>query len=427
VLWKDADGDLREAVTDAEEVEVDDIRYVRLQQRSSATYFGRWGPHPIDEALYRQVGVHNGPTIKPIELRVGIIERMTPDMARVVGELFADRSSRQLVKTLKTVGMVAPSRSFLERRGKQMAGDLTQQMSELETETQAATTLPDEVAAIGCGMDRMAVRMSEPLDPSLQPPTPYRHEPYERTPPPPREHNYRMAWVGSTTLYDRGGKPLLIYRYAADAKSDAGKIARRIAADVAWARGSNSKVVVHCIQDGGKELRILPETLTRHLPANTVIRDIIDFEHLAGYLDAVIDATEPEGDPHNWKAWYRDDLLRDDRAIDRIWRKLREKARRLPREAVAARKAVAEALSYIRKRKPKMRYATLHAKKLPIGSGPTENTCWIMQARVKRAGQSWETTGLQGILALRSLVESDRWTHAWPAFAATHRQEVRAA
>jgi hypothetical protein len=28
---------------------------------------------------------------------------------------------------------------------------------------------------------------------------------------------------------------------------------------------------------------------------------------------------------------------------------------------------------------------------------------------------------------LRSLVESDRWAHAWPAFAATQRREVRAA
>jgi hypothetical protein len=90
VLWKDADRDLREAVTDADEVDVEDQRYVRLTQRSSATYFGRWGPHTIDEALYRQAGVHNGPTIKPIELRVGIIDHMTPDMARVVGDLFAN-------------------------------------------------------------------------------------------------------------------------------------------------------------------------------------------------------------------------------------------------------------------------------------------------------------------------------------------------
>jgi hypothetical protein len=85
--WLDTDLDLREAITTAEEIEVDGRRYRPLAQASSATYHGRWGSHHIEEALYREVGVHNGPTIKPIELRVGIIEHMTPDMARVVGEL----------------------------------------------------------------------------------------------------------------------------------------------------------------------------------------------------------------------------------------------------------------------------------------------------------------------------------------------------
>ncbi len=94
VLWKDADDDLQESVSDAAEVEVGDKLYRRMEQASSATYDGRWGPHRVAEALYREVGVHNGPTIKPIELRVGIIEHMTPDMARVVGALSAQRSSR---------------------------------------------------------------------------------------------------------------------------------------------------------------------------------------------------------------------------------------------------------------------------------------------------------------------------------------------
>ena len=72
MLWLDTDEDLREAITTAEEIEVEGRRYRRLDQSSSATYHSRWGSHPIEEPLYREVGVHNGPTIKPIELRVGI-------------------------------------------------------------------------------------------------------------------------------------------------------------------------------------------------------------------------------------------------------------------------------------------------------------------------------------------------------------------
>jgi site-specific recombinase XerD len=40
-----------------------------------------------------------------------------------------------------------------------------------------------------------------------------------------------------------------------------------------------------------------------------------------------------------------------------------------------------------------------------------------MQQRVKRAGQSWQTRGLRGILTLRSLVLSGRWDAAWTNYA----------
>jgi hypothetical protein len=88
-----------------------------------------------------------------------------------------------------------------------------------------------------------------------------------------------------------------------------------------------------------------------------------------------------------------------------------------------ARQAVAAALSYIRRRRPKMRYAAHYAANLPIGSGATENTCWAMQRRVKLPGQSWEA-GLGGVLAIRGLVLSDRWEAAWQPFAAAYRKEV---
>src|SRR5262249_56270365 len=112
-LWFRTDNDLRNELTTAKEVEVEGRRYHRLEQASSATYYSPWGGHYVEEALYREVGVHNGPTIKPIELRVGIIEHMTPDMARIVGELSADRSSRGVEPALLTTAPVPPRPAFL--------------------------------------------------------------------------------------------------------------------------------------------------------------------------------------------------------------------------------------------------------------------------------------------------------------------------
>ena len=142
-----------------------------------------------------------------------------------------------------------------------------------------------------------------------------------------------------------------------------------------------------------------------------------------GYLDAVVDKCEPAGDPNDWKGAYRRALLQDEGAIDWIWGRLRRIAKKLPWWHEEERKAVAAALSYIRTRKKKMRYARSYAANLPIGSGATESTCWQMQRRVKRPGQSWEVPGIRGVFTLRGLVLSERWPDAWESYAATKRKK----
>jgi hypothetical protein len=422
-LWSRADTQLRESITTAEEVEVDGHRYRRLEQPSSATYHGRWGDHHIEEALYRQIGVRNGPTIKPIELRVGIIEGMTPDMARIVGELGAEAGSRGVAKMLRVTGLVAPGRAFIAKRTTQMAVEIAAEIEQLEQAARDAEPVAAEVGSVSCGMDRMAVRMSELADPENPVPS-TRAEPYLRTPPLEKAHHYRMAWVGSTSIYDKAGVELQTWRYAMEASAAPAAVARRVAKDVAWIVNTHRDVPVHCVQDGAPELRALPEALARMLPTTTIPVVLVDFEHLMGYLDAVVDACEPADDPHDWKGWYRSSLLTDDDAIDTIWRKLRRIGKTLAGRGTAARNAVAAALSYIRHRKAKMRYASHRAANLPIGSGATESTCWQMQQRVKLPGQSWEL-GLRGVLATRGLALSERWAAAWQPYAAKHRHDVR--
>jgi len=427
VLWRREDEDLRGAVTRAAEVDVEGKRYGPLKQASSATYYGRWGSHDIEEALYRETGVHNGPTIKPLELKMGMVARhMTPDLARVMGELFADRSSREVERTMRATGLVPPGRAFIERRMKQMAGEIADECEALEQAARVATPVGPEVASVSCGMDRYSVRMSEPVDDEEgQRSANRRTEPYERTPPPPRAYRYRKAWVGSATTYDAEGTALSTWHYSVEAGADPNTLADRVAAEVSRVLSTHPTIPVHCIQDAAPELRALPKALCRALPSTAVVRELIDFEHLAKYyLDKVVDACEPEGDPYQMKSWYRGELLRDDRAIDRIWRNLRDKAKRLDRADAAGRDAVAAALRYIRKRRDKMRYASSYRANLPIGSGATESTCWQMQRRVQRPGQSWEVPGLRGTLAVRALVLSERWAEAWKPYAASHRKAV---
>lgn len=429
--------DLQQMTTDDDEVEEEDGRYARLKQQSSAIYFGCWGPHTIEESLYRKVGVHNGPTIKPIERRAGIVEHMTPDMACMVGALSACHSSREVERILARTGHVPPGRAFLEKRGSELAQSVAADVSSLEATARAAETIPAEVASVSCGLDRLSVRVNEPASPE-SPPRRARTEPYVRSVPAPQDAHWRKAWAGSMSLYDREGKELRTLMYGAEATTDQNALADRVAADVVAIVAAHPNVKVHCVQDAAPELRAMPEALVRALPDGKSFVDLVDIEHLArDYLDKVVDACEPVGDPHCMKGWYRNELLRDDCAIDRIWRKLRDLGKRLPIEQVEARSTVAAALSYIRHRKDKMRYASHYAANLPIGSGATEGTCWQLQARVKRPGQSWQsveqpdhakhTPGLNGVITTRGLVLSDRWDTAWDAHAANHQQNLRRA
>lgn len=72
-----------------------------------------------------------------------------------------------------------------------------------------------------------------------------------------------------------------------------------------------------------------------------------------------------------------------------------------------------------------MRYASLRAEGLPIGSGGVESTCkQLVALPMKRSGQRWRSEGGQVILSLRSLVLSDRWDAAMGAVFADFRRDV---
>ena len=57
-----------------------------------------------------------------------------------------------------------------------------------------------------------------------------------------------------------------------------------------------------------------------------------------------------------------------------------------------------------------MRYREFRAAGCPIGSGSVESACkLVVQQRMKQSGMRWSRGGAQSMLALRSLLLSDRW------------------
>lgn len=84
-----------------------------------------------------------------------------------------------------------------------------------------------------------------------------------------------------------------------------------------------------------------------------------------------------------------------------------------PDESPAA-SAVRRALAYVTAHAARLDYPAFVARRLPIGSGAAESAGKsVIQARTKGAGMRWSGTGVQQVVALRTLWRSGRWDDFW--------------
>jgi hypothetical protein len=71
-------------------------------------------------------------------------------------------------------------------------------------------------------------------------------------------------------------------------------------------------------------------------------------------------------------------------------------------------------LAYFRNNRHRMKYARAVDANYPIGSGVTEAACkTLVTQRLKCAGMRWDLNGGQGVLTVRSLIQSDLFDKGW--------------
>ncbi|MGV1010732.1 MAG: ISKra4 family transposase, partial [Dermatophilaceae bacterium] len=87
----------------------------------------------------------------------------------------------------------------------------------------------------------------------------------------------------------------------------------------------------------------------------------------------------------------------------------------LPTRAPDLAKQATTEVGYFTGNHHRMQYADFHANGYYIGSGPVESACnTIVKQRAKRAGMHWTIPGLDPVLALRTLRQSQREHILWP-------------
>jgi hypothetical protein len=423
----------------AAEVIVDGARYRRISE-GTGRYHTLCGAVVIRRGLYRLLGVHNGPTVVPLELRAGIWEKATPALAFSVTQGFATQPPRHYELEMAAAHRRVPSRSTLERIAKRGGAEVVGQIAAIEPSIREDEPWVEGVHSISFGTDRTTAPMAEEIPGAPVP------EPRIRQRPAPVAVAYRMAYVGTVSLHDRDGNVVSTKSFAATAHEGPDELLARMAGELRH-QHRRYGVPISAIQDGAPELWNLVARL-RDQHGIRVDDQVLDRYHVDERLADVCELVfGPYAEAHELYTLWRHQLDHSDTAIDRIihhldvlsaysrWGAVEGDAapsfwfdRGVTDLRDKALNAVEGHLEYFRRHRALIRYASRKRAGRPIGSGATEGACKSLVAmRCKRGGQRWFESGLSPCLALRALHLSDRLRPAFLRIAAARTASLQAA
>jgi len=395
----------------SEFIEVDGVPHKRMTDPSPGLYEALDGSFRVERHLYRQLGVHNGPTIDPIAVRCGMVEaRFTPAAAAGLAHLAQTAPSRESSSLAHSLHVLPYSRSTFDRAGT-VIGQRWDDIRPVEEQRLIEEfEVPEEAVAVSFAVDRVSMPMEEDREPTSRD--------IERGIKRPVEVKYRMAYCAVWTLHDAEGEPLHSVRYAWLAEDGREAVEDALASD-AWALfEKRPDLWFVTLADGAPEMQNMLDRALEKLPVKA---RLVDFFHL---LEKLADAAKAVGHPAEFMTARWSDMLKaDDGAIDIIERQLLSWAKPL---GDVIPEGLYDALTYIENQRERLRYASVRAAKLPIGSGHVEATCkTIVTVRMKRPGARWRPRGGQAVLHLRSLATSSRWEPAMHAISRSYTRTLR--
>src|SRR5712691_9924453 len=192
--------------------------------------------------------------------------------------------------------------------------------------------------------------------------------------------------------------------------------------------------VVEFIADGAEWIwkRVGCLRTLAEIPASKVV-EVLDFYHASQYLYETIATCRhmPKTQRQTLYKGLRHALRYEPEGVEVVQEALRALA------PTRRSKAITRALNYVETHAHRMRYVTLEAHKLPIGSGQVESAVRrVVNLRFKAPGSFWRETTVSGLMHLRAAFKAGRWdevmrgvltgTFQAPSFApgrqaATHR------
>jgi hypothetical protein len=245
-----------------------------------------------------------------------------------------------------------------------------------------------------------------------------------------------MGYVGTFCITDENCDPLVTRRYAAAAHEGPARLLARLKADLVRTLGQNPELNIGVVQDGAPEMWNLMRGMLDSIPhlarprqmgTPRHWRETIDRYHVMEKLSQVLALLLPDNEKRraaihaSWDA----DLDRRATAIRHIDRWIQANSRKASQYV---RNEIHRILGNYFLCPEQFRYASLRALGLQQGSGVTEGACKsLITMRAKRSGQRWRPAGIGAVLAVRSLLDSDRFPAFWTHFANRFVETIKSA
>lgn len=398
--------DLTRHDIDAPYIEVEGVRY-RKALRAGQTYTGQAGPLRVERHLYEPVG--GGRTICPLELRSGIVEgAWTPHAARIMTLMVAEVPPNDAERLIAQFGGMTPSASSLDRLPKLLSERWEENRIDWEAALRAGDKVPSKASMIAVSIDGVQVPLKKK---ELQ----ERDQAKESS-------RYREAACGTVSYLDQEGNRLRTLRFGRMPEEKKRTLKAQLTAEFESAMEQRPDLTVVKIADGAADNWVFLRGLAGDEGA-----EILDFYHATTHLKSATDAVhgpETVGSKALFEVW-KTTLKEDPEGADKIIRAL---VYRRDQATGKDKKILQKELGYFRSMREGMRYQAFKEENMPIGSGLVEAACkTVVAERLKQSGMRWTLRGGQGILTLRSLVQSERFETGWRLLSRSYHSEVRPA
>ena len=371
-----------------------------------------FGPVGVYRTLYKDRDDPLERAVAMMELRVGIMGGFwTPEAAKQAVWVVAQMTPGLGEELFQRVGNMTPSKSSLDRLPKHISERWEEDRRALEQQLRSTLVVPQDAVSVALSLDGVLVPMK---DATNEP----RTQGSDKVGGP---AGYREVGCATVSFYDETGEMLSAIRMARMPQHKKVDLKDMLLAEMGIVYEQRPDLQIVKVADACKDNW---QFLSRRV---RVGKEAVDYYHATEHLNDGLIAGYGERSNQRRRKFSElgDILLTEPDGVEQVVSALRELHDALPERQKKKRKVLTREINFFNKNKRRMRYASLRALYLPVGSGVQEAACKTLASqRMKQSGMQWGEQGGQAILTTRGWCQSGRFDQAWALIAATYQLQV---